>query len=144
MSGLFESSSDNVNLETLVPGTPYVAMAKGASSSPGFRRQIDSATPTTSPSHCRANCAQSVTSLRSTKPSSRFTRAASDSCSSLTEIDTRAAGRCAAEPLRSGACCRTAPTAARSAGRDASLELSAESGILCNDFLIASAFDHRL
>src|SRR5437764_118655 len=51
--------------------------------------------------------------------------------------------RSAAAPLRLPAALRRAPTPTSTAGRDGSVELSAEGGVFSNDFLIPLAFDRR-
>src|SRR5829696_3509400 len=113
----------------------------------GRTRQIDWLTPATSPSHCSASCAQSAISARPTNPSSRRTRAARRTPSSLapssTATRTRGTPVYGADPLRLTAGLRGAPTASRAAGGDG-IELGPERGVFSNDFLIPLAFDRRL
>src|SRR5262245_239180 len=102
--------------------------------------------PSTSPSHCSARWATSAISARPTKPSSRRTRAARRSPSSLapssTATRTRGTPVYGTDPFRLTAALRGAPTASRASdGRG--IELGPERGVFSNDFLIPLAFDRR-
>src|SRR5438034_2980008 len=90
----------------------------------------------------------SAISVRLTNPSSSRTRAASgSSCStedSSTATRTRGTPVYGDDPLRFVAGRRAALTATSAAGGCASLELSPEGGVFCNDFLIPLALDRGL
>src|SRR5262249_34018271 len=106
----------------------------------------DCETPSTSPSHCSASCAQSASSDRPTKPSSSRTRADIIPSTSPwpSSNATRTRGTPVYGPLRPPlAAGRCTPTARSAAGREG-IDLGPEGGVFGNEFLIPLALDRRL
>src|SRR5579864_4088579 len=129
---------------------PYAPAANSAGSDPARTRHTNRMRPTTSPSHCSANCEQSARSARATNPSRSRARAARRVSPSLLATPgwptaTRTRGPPAYVVGPPGlAARRRPPTATSAADWGASLELSTQGGVFSNDFLISLALDRRL